>query len=79
MRHEETRGERQASTDACESEVTATVVIGKVTEVCPAGMVTVPGTVRVVPSLDAGTVTAALLDLSLTVRPPAGTSPVPLR
>jgi hypothetical protein len=41
----------QADTDTCESEVTVAVVIGNVTEVFPAGMVTLPGTVRM-PQLD---------------------------
>jgi hypothetical protein len=40
-----------AFTNTCESEVTADVVMGNVTEVCPAGMVTLPGTLRM-PSSD---------------------------
>src|ERR1700722_1943092 len=38
-------------TVTCESDVTATVVIGNVTEVCPAGMVTLCGAVRM-PQVD---------------------------
>jgi hypothetical protein len=41
----------EAVTFTCESDVTATVVIGNVTEVCPAGTVTLFGTVRM-PQVD---------------------------